>query len=289
MMQEESNSGASLEIFEENGEYYVRKSINIDKERGYKAIKKQQEFRPLYTSDFKIVSVPITSILEQGFTLFFTMPYVDGIGGEQIAVKGSSVFAEQLRSTLEYYLTWSLSHAVECIYPIESVHSKMDKISERVSDRLELFPMLVKQIELFRKYCDSDLTVPIGTCHGDLTLSNMKITPYGELYLFDFLDCEINSPLQDAAKLIQDLRYGWSFRNERESIRLKAEIFGRHVCPPAINKFEMKYSYEMKVIEVLTILRIAPYIMKGDTNTITWFNESIKNAIGKIKDMSCTH
>ncbi|KAF2395651.1 hypothetical protein EJ06DRAFT_266508 [Trichodelitschia bisporula] len=52
--------------------------------------------------------------------------------------------------------------------------------------------------------------VPIGPCHGDLTLANMLVDPENrELCVFDFLDCFVESPLQDIAKLLQDVRHQW--------------------------------------------------------------------------------
>ena len=59
--------------------------------------------------------------------------------------------------------------------------------------------------------------VPMGHCHGDLTLSNILLSE-GDgdseltVVLIDFLDSFVESPLADLAKLFQDLRYGWTMR-----------------------------------------------------------------------------
>ena len=54
------------------------------------------------------------------------------------------------------------------------------------------------------------LKVPIGNCHGDLTFANMLVdTENREFCMFDFLDCFVESPLQDIAKLLQDARHQW--------------------------------------------------------------------------------
>jgi hypothetical protein len=52
--------------------------------------------------------------------------------------------------------------------------------------------------------------VPVGNCHGDLTFANMLVdTENREFCMFDFLDCFVESPLQDIAKLLQDARHQW--------------------------------------------------------------------------------
>lgn len=52
--------------------------------------------------------------------------------------------------------------------------------------------------------------VPVGQCHGDLTFANMLVdTENREFCMFDFLDCFVESPLQDIAKLLQDARHQW--------------------------------------------------------------------------------
>ncbi len=54
-----------------------------------------------------------------------------------------------------------------------------------------------------------DLYIPVGACHGDLTLSNVLFNGY-VYYLIDFLDSFIESPLMDVVKLRQDTAYHWS-------------------------------------------------------------------------------
>lgn len=288
-IQETSHSGAFLEVFEDEGVFYVRKSTDTDIERSYKAIQKQQEFRQILTPAFRIKSVPVIDVSKGDSMLVFTMPYVDGIGGEQLAIKVTSALAKNIKLSLDSYLVQSLSKASDCVYPIELVKCKLNRIEQQMLGKSQWFPNFQEHVACFRKYCSTDLIIPIGTCHGDLTLSNIKITEDGDLYLFDFLECEINSPLQDAVKLLQDFKYGWSYRKEKESVRLKAAIFGRFVCPDVISEFERIYAYQMMVIEILTIFRIAPYIAENDLKTILWFNETITKSIRSIRGSPCTH
>ena len=52
--------------------------------------------------------------------------------------------------------------------------------------------------------------MPVGICHGDMTLSNMIFND-NEVYLIDFLDSFIETPLMDIVKLRQDTKYNWSY------------------------------------------------------------------------------
>lgn len=68
--------------------------------------------------------------------------------------------------------------------------------------------------KLFREHGE-EILLPIGACHGDLTLSNILIRDDSSslsVVLIDFLDNFVESPLADLAKLNQDLAYGWTLR-----------------------------------------------------------------------------
>lgn len=58
------------------------------------------------------------------------------------------------------------------------------------------------------------LRIPLGMCHGDLTLSNILVqeSTHDRIVLIDFLDSFVESPLADMAKLNQDLSHAWTIR-----------------------------------------------------------------------------
>ncbi|MCG9565852.1 phosphotransferase family protein [Vibrio chagasii] len=281
-IQDASHSGAVLQVFQSVGEYFVRKVINTSIERNYTAIQKQRLFKPIKTPTYDIVAIPVTDIMHSQDKLSITMPYIEGLGGEQVAYKGSKIVARNLKTALDFYLINSVSRSKDQRYPADDVIAKLDQISRNLADKWHLFPELKSHITEFRQYCITDLIMPMGECHGDLTLSNLKVTEENELVLFDFLTCEINSPLQDAAKLIQDFEYGWSFRKEKTSVRIKGEIFCEYSMPSFLETLNRLFFYEMRVVEILTILRIAPYIQEQDSVTIDWFNNAMKKTMHKI-------
>ena len=54
------------------------------------------------------------------------------------------------------------------------------------------------------------IEIPIGFCHGDFNFGNiMSDTQNKSIYLYDFLDSFVESPLQDMAAFKQDVEIGW--------------------------------------------------------------------------------
>ncbi|QUM87884.1 phosphotransferase [Moritella sp. 36] len=282
-LQAASHSGASLTILEIMNEYFVKKDIDTSIDKNFLAAIKQKNFKKIKTPTYEINAIPITNIIKKENFLSITMPYAEGLGGEKIAYKGSKVVARNLKVALNFYLINNFSMSAEGTVLTHEIYNKLDEIKNKTKGKDNIFPMLSECISKVKSFCNEDLKIPIGPCHGDLTLSNLKITEENQLLLFDFLSCEINSPLQDAAKLLQDFEYGWSFRHEKDSIRIKCEIFCEYAIPYFIKALDKLYYYEMRVIEALTILRIAPYIKSEDKVTQDWFNETINKIMNKLK------
>lgn len=281
-IQAASHSGAKLSVIQEDGDYFVLKSVKDAIEKNRLGIQKQAKFKSVSTPSYEVSAIPIKKIEHSEETLSIIMPYIEGLGGEHVAYKGSKTVAKNLKTALDFYLINALASSEDGIFPITSIHEKIEDIEAKVQHVTEQFPLLSQHLKSFKQFCSKDLQLPIGDCHGDLTLSNLKVTEENHLYLFDFLSCDINSPLQDAAKLIQDFEYGWSFRREKESIRVKGEIFCEYAYPSFLNTLNRLFNYEMRVIETLTILRIAPYIKSHDHITISWFNDVMVKSMNKI-------
>lgn len=101
-------------------------------------------------------------------------------------------------SVIDYELTNSSS------VPLKEVmlefHKKADSIKKAMVDSPLLSEEEMKntgeQIDALLLHYDAlpELHIPVGTCHGDLTLQNMLVDPINrELCVFDFLDCFVVS------------------------------------------------------------------------------------------------
>ena len=117
-----------------------------------------------------------------------------------------------------------------------------------------------------------DMLIPVGTCHGDLTFSNVLFNG-NNYYLIDFLDSFIESPLLDIVKLRQDTAWLWSqlmYVHPCDTIRLRIafgkidreldayfagryEWYGRYYRPLQLMNFLriLQYAHEPAVIDYL--------------------------------------
>lgn len=119
---------------------------------------------------------------------------------------------------------------------------------------------LLKKIDIeFLKM--PELVIPIGTCHGDLTFSNILFNG-NNYYLIDFLDSFIETPLMDIVKIRQDSKYLWSqlmYTKNFDKVRLN--IISRKI-DKEIDAFFSKYEWYnifYKPFQIMNLLRILQY------------------------------
>jgi hypothetical protein len=109
----------------------------------------------------------------------------------------------------------------------------------------------------------NELIIPVGSCHGDLTFSNIMIaSDASAIALIDFLDSFIESPLLDIAKLRQDTLFNWTLLmsdHVQDRIRFR-QIMG-YIDRKLNAKFaeESWYRHNIDLILAINMLRIAPY------------------------------
>lgn len=123
--------------------------------------------------------------------------------------------------------------------------------------------------------------LPMGFCHGDFTLSNIIISS-NIIYLIDFLDSFIDSPVIDLVKLRQDTKFHWSLQLESnmpgyKSSKLKQTLTyldNQIECwLEEANYFNGWYKY----LEVMNLFRILPYLDKVEE--ITFVNNCIRRVL----------
>ena len=127
---------------------------------------------------------------------------------------------------------------------------------------------------LLEKYNFS--SIPSTPCHGDLTLENILIDNAGNIYLIDFLDSFANSWYVDAAKILQDLEVGWSWRDERSNMNLEIR---RAIALKYFKSYLIRYEALTPVYYVLllNLLRILPYAKDEKTSNFL-YNSLLKVA-----------
>lgn len=108
----------------------------------------------------------------------------------------------------------------------------------------------------------TDMQLPVGTCHGDLTFSNILFNG-NNYYLIDFLDSFIESPLLDIVKLRQDTAWLWSqlmYVHPCDTIRLRI-AFGKidHALDTYFSERYPWYTRYYNTLQLMNFLRILQY------------------------------
>jgi thiamine kinase-like enzyme len=105
--------------------------------------------------------------------------------------------------------------------------------------------------------------LPIGKCHGDLTLSNIIFDDFNDRYfLIDFLDTYIDSPLLDLAKVSQETRLLWTSKLMHQTHDSAKYQIAMNVLEFEVQKHFSKYEWYKKyqsIFEFQNLIRLLPY------------------------------
>lgn len=140
------------------------------------------------------------------------------------------------------------------------------QILEKLTD-LAAKNVPAKYIEIACGWCAQPVCIPVGPCHGDLTLSNILFKG-DQLYLLDFLDCYVESPLQDIVKLRQDTRFGWSLQLYQVDFNWpKIQIALRYLDQKLVAAFRSDDWHERhyELFQFVSLMRVLPYCTEAKT------------------------
>lgn len=271
-----SHSDDSLKIVKRDFQYCVCKTFHSDLVRAKRNVDKQKKFNPLYTGTVNVTSAEVISFEVYAEHAELVMPFIEGITGHMFPVHATRNVARSLSCSLSTLLYSELNESRENIVAVKLFSDKLGSVYDSTHDL-----QLKKILQDCQKVIDilpSEIIFPLGNCHGDLTLSNVIVNQLSGITLIDFLDTYLETPLQDVAKLMQDYVYGWSFRKSSPSIAVKAEILCRYHYPIALTQIERMYPAQVKLLTLMALARIAPYVK--DDITQQWLVRSIERCIG---------
>ena len=272
-----SNSNDDIQL-EKDGKDFVIKKTWVDPARGFESIKKQIQFG----------EIRLNSLIVRSPTVFYTqrinnqefiakMEYVDGLSGAEIVKNGSRKISLSLKEALSSVVSKNIENS-----NIEKVGAKVfiDKIDKIQKNNLdgEFNQMLIFLKNKF--YTHKIIELPLGPCHGDLTFSNIIVSPTGSLNLIDFLPSFIESPIWDIVKIYQDLKYGWSYRYLKGPRNASAKLFFQSCIPNQLSIYNKVWRYEIQLLNALNLSRLIPYIK--DENTKQWVLSKLKDSLKEI-------
>lgn len=261
----------TVEIINIQNASFVKKTFFSNFPRALKNIKKQQDFTTLSTGALSICSAEIYDIKTFNDKIEVLMPYVEGMNAESFLVHLSTKTLQTFSSALSTFIYSELSQSEERDIKTSIFLDKLENIKGKVFDH-----DIRTKLEVIANYIlnlPKALSFPMGRCHGDLTLSNMIFDVSKGIVLLDFLDTYLETPLQDVVKLDQDFTYLWSFRYNSDSNILKSSIMCRWGRPKVIDHMVRYYPIQTRVLMLMTLARIAPYIR--DDVTKLWLLNSL--------------
>lgn len=260
------HSGCQIDVVSEDGQIFVYKStadpiylkrlsLQAEKQREASSVELQHIRVPLVygieKTDRKTV-VKMQYVYSKNFIEFF-----EQAGFEQI---------DYLIGALKYFIEYEIRKCTLQTVSARIFQDKFEDIRKKV-EKNELFQQdthiasLMQDSQAFFDHLQ-DMLLPIGTCHGDLTFSNILFNG-NNYYLIDFLDSFVETPLQDIVKIRQDTAHRWSqlmFTKRYDEVRLGiiCDKIDHEIDVYFYNKYQWYRDY-YKSLQLMNILRILPY------------------------------
>ena len=281
------HSGCQIDVVRDGRELFVYKSSRNPKylDRLVLQAKKQQAAQDAGLQHIRIPR--IHAINRTGDAVVVKMDYVysrnfieyfDNAGFEQI---------DYLVGALTMFVDYEVSKSEMRTVPGKVVSDKFTDVKKKTlsSELLTSDPEVVDLIERSEKVFKEfpSMEIPVGTCHGDLTFSNILFNG-NNYYLIDFLDSFIESPLLDIVKLRQDTAWLWSplmYIHPYDAIRLQI-AFGK--IDSALDEYFTKhypwYGAYYSQLQLMNFLRILQYA--NDTKVIDYLKQTINAQLNTL-------
>jgi serine/threonine protein kinase len=258
------NSKASVEVILKDDGYCVRKRSleKNDSERLRKQAIKQKQM-----SFFENIKTPHIYYESKNELFFFDMEYIKSIDCINFlqcsTIEEINFFVNEIINLIDCFIEKSELAA----FNKKIFYQKLTQINEGACEnKFYNIKEIKKYTSLIKKKLDTintDCKIPIGYCHGDITLSNVLIdSGTKQIYLIDFLDCFVETPLQDIVKFRQDTCFFWSslFYGDFYD-KNKLSIILKHM-DVVFHKYFEKYAFYKayyEIFQIFNFFRLVPY------------------------------
>lgn len=284
LIEVKGNSGCSINIVEHDNKLTVHKSTFDSNYVQRLVTQANKQKNAVLTSNIEVPKIHSVSISDSSATIVMdyihAKNFVDFI--EQSPISAIDDFTKSIIAYIENEIKSSHEETIcsnvftDKIDSIEHNSKKNSFITNKA------FDLLKEASKVFRHLVN--IKLPVGICHGDLTLSNILFSS-NKYYLIDFLDSFIETPIQDIVKLRQDTSLLWSLQmydRPYDNIRVKTVL---DYIDEAINDhfsatceyYKSSYDY----IQLINILRIVPYA-KSQT-VAEYLENTLTSLLGNLK------
>ncbi len=254
-------SGCKIQLVKEKNPFIRKISSTVD-------YNSRLECQCNKQNNFKLKSFNTPQIYSKGINsedlFFFEMEYVYGYNVCDFFSFISPKNVSEIYLKLEKFLEFNFKSSKYCFVE-DLVINKVNDVSYSLESNKNYSKNFKKKILSYLLNNIPNCKIPVGYCHGDLTFSNILFKNSQEIFLIDFLDSFLDSPIIDIVKLRQDTRFYWTLLinnnlPQYKILRVK-QIFD--YIDFKLQEFLLKnkninlwYSY----LEILNLVRIMPYV-----------------------------
>jgi hypothetical protein len=241
----------------------IRKSTNSKNKMRLKAqCQKQKKF---ISSNAAFIVCPVLNEYESPDIYSFEMPFCRGEVAPEYIDRASPFevrgFIYQLIALLESFIAESELRHIDA----EVIWGKSADVREQIRGNVNVSPSVLGLIDQHIAIVKShrNFELPIGKCHGDLTLSNIIFDDFNDRYfLIDFLDAYIDCPLLDLAKISQETSLLWTSKLMHQTHDSAKYQIAMNVLDFEVQNHFSKYEWYKKyqsIFEFQNLIRLLPY------------------------------
>lgn len=287
MIRIDGHSNYIVECRRINDVYYIFKSgTKSDATRLERQIQKQVY---LYDNNFlENLNCKIPNLyrkIESEETVTYVMEYIKYSENLiDFLVKDNNIkvnwLCQHIISIIDAYIVkCDMIHNDKCIFDEKIITIEKNVLNNSFLN--EVIHSLDKYISYIKDNSEyiSRTPIPVGICHGDMTFSNILIdTNNMQLYLIDFLDSFIETPLFDIIKVRQDTCFYWTMNLCNFDYDKNKVIIVLNYIDKIIDNYFNKYEWYIKTyqyFQIMNILRVIQYCKEeGIRNKLMNYLES---------------
>lgn len=224
---------------------------------------KQKNF---ITKTPRFIVCPVLTEFESRGEYGFEMPFCRGEVAPEYIDRASPIkiraFIEDLIALIEEFISDSMIKAVDAKVICDKSMAVREAVKKNPCMPHDILSLIDKHINLVNGQIYFE--IPIGKCHGDLTLSNIIFDDVNRQYfLIDFLDSYIESPILDLAKIAQETKLLWTSRLMLETHDASKYQIAMKTIDVGIQEYFRKYDWFIKyqtIFEFQNLIRLLPYV-----------------------------
>jgi len=187
----------------------------------------------------------------------FEMQYINGRNILSELEYSSYDRLDYIIECILYLIDWEISRCTPQKIDAELFKEKIGYIEKKTGQ--DISKITDRIVDLSNQV--SGKYIPVGICHGDLTLSNMLFG--NKIVLLDFLDSFVETPLQDIGKLLQEVDLKWSLQMSKASYDVFKIRLGYNYFKDRIYREIEKLYFDKEIVKLFHVMvqaRLFPYV-----------------------------